>query len=153
VRFAIADFPLFDRIKSGEALVSQDLLSDPAIDDTAKRLLGGLGLRAMAVTPLVARGQWIGVLFALMEQPHPFTAAELNFQRALADQAAIAIDGRRLLAETQRRAERERLIRQITTRIRAASDIQGVLEATAAELAKSMAVPRAIVRLTMGDSA
>jgi len=116
-------------------------------------VLGGLGLRAMAVTPLMARGQWMGVLFALMETAHTFTPSELNFHRALADQTAIAIDSRRLLAETQHRAEREQLIRQITTRIRAAGDIQGVLETTATELARSMRVSRSIVRLTMGDSA
>ena len=153
VRFEIASFPLFDRITSEKALVSQDLLSDPEIDDMAKAVLGGLGLRAMAVTPLVARGQWMGVLFALMETPHTFTPSELNFQRALADQAAVAIDSRRLLAETRQRAEREQLIRQITTRIRAASDIQGVLETTANELARSMGVSRSIVRLTTGNSA
>jgi len=151
VRFEIANFPLFDRITSEEALVSQDLLSDPAIDDMAKAVLGGLGLRAMAITPLVARGQWMGVLFALLETAHTFTPSELNFHRALADQAAVAIDSRRLLAETQQRAEREQLIRQITTRIRAAGDIQGVLETTANELARSMGVSRSIVRLTMGD--
>jgi GAF domain-containing protein len=151
VRFAIADFPLFNRITSEETLVSSDLLADPEIDDMARTVLGGLGLRAMAVTPLVARGQWIGVLFALVEQPHTFTPAEINFQRALADQAAVAIDSRRLFADVQRRAEREALVRQITTRIRAAGDIQGVLETTAAELARSMGVSRAIVRLTMGD--
>jgi len=152
VHFEIASFPLFDRITSEKALVSQDLLSDPEIDDMAKAVLGGLGLRAMAVTPLVARGQWMGVLFALMETAHTFTPSELNFHRALADQAAVAIDSRRLLAETQQRAEREQLIRQITTRIRAAGDIQGVLETTANELARSMGVSRSIVRLTMGDS-
>jgi GAF domain-containing protein len=152
VRFEIASFPLFDRITSEKALVSQDLLSDPAIDDMAKAVLGGLGLRAMAVTPLVARGQWMGVLFALMETAHTFTPSELNFHRALADQAAVAIDSRRLLAETQRRAEREALIRQIATRIRAAGDIQGVLETTATELARSMGVSRSIVRLTTGEN-
>jgi GAF domain-containing protein/HAMP domain-containing protein len=150
-RFEIASFPLFDRITHESALVSQDLLSDPEIDDMAKTVLGGLGLRAMAVTPLVARGQWMGVLFALMETPRAFTPSELNFQRALADQAAVAIDSRRLLAETRQRAEREQLIRQITTRIRAAGDIQGVLETTANELARSMGVSRSIVRLTMGN--
>jgi len=99
----------------------------------------------------VARDQWIGLLFALTEQPHTFTWAELNFHRALADQAAVAIDNRRLLAETQQRAHREALIRQITTRIRAASDVQGVLETTAAELARSLGTSRAIVRLTVGE--
>ena len=149
-RFAIADFQLFDRITDEGTLVSADLLIDPGLDHTAKKVLGGLGLRGMAITPLVARDQWIGLLFALTEQPHTFSWAELNFHRALADQAAVAIDNRRLLAETLQRAHREALIRQITTRIRAASDVQGVLEATAAELARSLGTSRAIVRLTVG---
>jgi hypothetical protein len=55
------------------------------------------------------------------------------------------------LAAVHPRAARAPLVRQITTRIRAAGDIQGVLETTATELARSMGVPRAIVRLTMGD--
>jgi GAF domain-containing protein len=151
VRFEIANFPMFNRITREKAMVSQDLPSDPEIDDMAKAVLGGLGFRAMTVTPLVARGQWIGVLFAMMETPHTFTPSELNFHRALADQTAVAIDSRRLLTETQHRAEREQLIRQITTRIRAAGDIQGVLETTANELARSMGVSRSIVRLTMGN--
>lgn len=150
-RFAIADFSLFDRITDQGTLVSADLLADPGLDDMAKKVVGGLGLRGMAITPLVARDQWIGLLFALTEQPHTFTWAELNFHRALADQAAVAIDNRRLLAETQQRAHREALIRQITTRIRAASDVQGVLQATAAELARSLGTSRAIVRLTVGE--
>jgi len=148
-RFAIADFELFDRITGEGTLVSADLLVDPGLDDMAKKVLGGLGLRGMAITPLVARDQWIGLLFALTEQPHTFTWAELNFHRALADQAAVAIDNRRLLAETLQRAHREALIRQITTRIRAASDVQGVLETTAAELARSLGTSRAIVRLVV----
>ena len=152
VRFALADFPMFVRITRENAMVSSDLVTDPDIDDMAKAVLGGLNFRAMSVTPLVTRDQWIGILFAMMETPHTFALSELNFHRALADQAAVAIDSRRLLAETQHRAEREQLIRQITTRIRAAGDVQGVLETTAAELARSMGVSRSIVRLTTGGN-
>jgi len=151
VRFAIADFPLFDRITAEAALTSSDLLADPQVDESAKMLLGGLGFQAMAIIPLMTRGQWIGMVFIMMEQPHTFTSAEINFYRALADQAAVAIDSRRLLAETQRAAQREALIREITTRIRAAGDIQDILETTAAELARTIGVSRAIVRLAVGD--
>jgi hypothetical protein len=58
----------------------------------------------------------------------------------------------RLLETTQRRAEREQRIRHITTRVRAAGNIQDILETTAAELAQAMGVSRAIVRLTAGDA-
>jgi sensor domain CHASE-containing protein/GAF domain-containing protein len=148
-RFPIASFPFFDRITSSAALVSQDLLADPGIDDMAKQVLGGLGFKAMAVTPLNARGQWIGVLFAMVEQPHIFTQAELDFHHALADQAAVAIDSRRLLAETQRRAQREHQIYEITSRIRRSPDITTILQTTVEELGRALQTDRALVRLAV----
>ncbi len=148
-RLPIASFPLFDRITGSAALVSQDLLADPGVDDMAKQVLGGLGFRAMAITPLSARGQWIGVLFAMVEQPHTFTQAELDFHHALADQAAVAIDSRRLLAETQRRAQREHQIYEITSRIRRAPDITTILQTTVEELGRALQTDRALVRLAV----
>jgi len=148
-RLPIASFPLFDRITSSAALVSQDLLADPGIDDMAKQVLGGLGFKAMAITPLSARGQWIGVLFAMVEQAHKFTEAELDFHRALADQAAVAIDSRRLLAETQRRAQREHQIYEITSRIRRSPDIATILRTTVEELGRALQTDRAMVRLAV----
>jgi sensor domain CHASE-containing protein/GAF domain-containing protein len=148
-RLPIASFPLFDRITGSGALVSQDLLVDPEIDDMAKQVLGGLGFKAMAVTPLSARGQWIGVLFAMVEQPHAFTQAELEFHHALADQAAVAIDSRRLLAETQRRAQREHQIYEITSRIRRSPDITSILKTTVEELGRALQTDRALVRLAV----
>ena len=148
-RLPIAGFPLFDRITSSAALISQDLLADPGIDDMAKQLLGGLGFRAMAITPLSTRGQWIGVLFAMVEQTHTFTQAELDFHHALADQAAVAIDSRRLLAETQRRAQREHQIYEITSRIRRSPDITSILKTTVEELGRALQTDRALVRLAV----
>jgi GAF domain-containing protein len=148
-RFPIASFPFFDRITSSAALVSPDILAGSEIDDTAKKVLGGMGFRAVAMTPLSARGQWMGVLFALIEQPHQFTQAELDFQRALADQAAVAIDSRRLLAETQRRAQREHQIYEITSRIRRSPDIETILRTTVEELGRALQTDRAMVRLAV----
>jgi GAF domain-containing protein len=148
-RFPIASFPFFNRITSSAALVSQDLMADPQIDDMAKQVLGGMGFRAVAITPLSARGQWIGVLFVLVEQPHQFTPAELDFHHALADQAAVAIDSRRLLAETQRRAQREHQIYEITSRIRRSPDIATILRTTVEELGRALHTDRAMVRLAV----
>jgi GAF domain-containing protein len=148
-RLPIASFPLFDRITGSETLVSQDLLVDPEVDDMAKQVLGGLGFKAMAVTPLSARGQWIGVLFAMVEEAHTFTRAELDFHHALADQAAVAIDSRRLLAETRRRAQREHQIYEITSRIRRSPDITSILKTTVEELGRALQTDRALVRLAV----
>jgi len=104
--------------------------------------------------PLGIKGQVIGTV-SVVNRTHQrkFYQRNVDLAMALAGSAATALENVRLLETTQRRAERERLIRQITTRVRAASDIQGVLETTATELAQSMGVSRSIVRLTMGDGA
>jgi GAF domain-containing protein len=69
----------------------------------------------------------------------------------LIDQVGQVIENARLLEETERFAQREQRIHQITTRIRAAGDVQAVLEATTTELAQTLGVSRAIMRLTMSD--
>jgi len=109
---------------------------------------------ALVLVPLGIKGQVIGTV-SVVNRTHQrkFYQRNVDLAMALAGSAATALENVRLLETTQRRAERERLIRQITTRVRAASDIQGVLETTATELAQSMGVSRSIVRLTMGDGA
>ena len=67
------------------------------------------------------------------------------------DQVGQVIENARLLEETERFAQRERRIRQITERIRAASDVPTILRATTTELAQSLGVSRVILRLTMKD--
>jgi GAF domain-containing protein len=85
----------------------------------------------------------------MVEQVHKFTQAELDFHRALADQAAVAIDSRHLLAETQRRAQREHQIYEITSKIRRSPDIATILRTTVEELGRALQTDRAMVRLAI----
>jgi len=107
---------------------------------------------SLIVAPLAIKGQVVGVIsVANRPDQRQFAQHDVELILALAGPAATALENVRLLEATQRRAERERLIRQITTRVRAATDIESVLETTASELAHTLGVPRTIVRLTMGD--
>ncbi|HEX6385420.1 MAG TPA: ATP-binding protein [Anaerolineae bacterium] len=49
------------------------------------------GIQAYAGVPLLAEGEVLGVLYALDEQPRPYTQADLDFMTALASRAALAI--------------------------------------------------------------
>jgi GAF domain-containing protein len=79
--------------------------------------------------------------------PHSFSESEVAFYRTLADQTALTLESHRLLAEAQRRAEREQFIRDITDRVRARSSLEGILQTTVEELSKAMGFPRGFVRL------
>lgn len=137
---------LFETLRPDQPLPVANLIqADINID--ARNLLTTLGYSALLHQPIAVRGRWFGFLTVLYESPHRFTQAETNFYRTLADQAALAIESQRLLSETQRRAEREQLIRQITEKVRATSNLETILQTTVQELSKAMGLPRAFVRL------
>jgi GAF domain-containing protein/HAMP domain-containing protein len=98
--------------------------------------------------PLTLRGQQIGVLELTGTDHADWTEQERTLIEAIATQAALALDGARLFDETQRLAGRERLINEITARIRAANSVQGVLQTAARELAQAMNVPHAVARIS-----
>jgi GAF domain-containing protein len=108
--------------------------------------------RSLAV-PLRVRGETVGEFNVQTEAQRNWTPDDVAFAQALIDQVGQVIENARLLEETERFAQREQRIHQITTRIRAAGSVQAVLEATTTELAQSLGVSRAIMRLTMSDAA
>jgi len=105
------------------------------------------------VIPIGLRGQVIGVLDLQEAGPErEWSQEDLELARAVADQVGLALENARLLAETQRRAERERLVADITTKMRAINDPQTILETAAAELRNALQVKSVQVRLQSVES-
>ena len=103
--------------------------------------------RGLAV-PILLRGQTLGVLG--IEAPadgREWTEEDRALIEAVGEQLAQTLESARLFAETQRRAERERLVGEISARIRASTDIRDILETTAVELGRALGTSRALVRL------
>lgn len=103
--------------------------------------------------PLELRGQTLGTL--VMERGEggpPWTDDEAEAIRAIVQQAALALDGARLFEETQRRAARERLINEITARIRSSVTIEGVLNAAVREIGRATGSGYVEVDLTLAQT-
>jgi PAS domain S-box-containing protein len=101
----------------------------------------------MAV-PITLRGETIGVLG--VEAPgnsHHWTEDDMALIQAVGDQLGQTLETARLFADTQRRAERERLIGEITTKIRASTDMRDILETAAVELGQALGTSRAFVQV------
>ncbi|MFF3014445.1 helix-turn-helix domain-containing protein [Streptomyces sp. NPDC057939] len=81
-----------------------DYQSDPRFRHTGPidRAVGEEELHAILGVPLRLGAKVIGVLFAADRNPREFSAREVALLSSLADHAAIAIDGARLLEETRR---------------------------------------------------
>jgi GAF domain-containing protein/HAMP domain-containing protein len=140
-------FDLSDKLRPGQPFPVNNVAQADDISEDTRRMMTDLGFEAFLHQPIAVRGRWFGLLLILYQSPHPFAKAETDFYRTLADQAALAIEGQRLLAETQRRAEREQLIRQVTDKVHATANLETILQTTVQELSKAMGLPRVFVRL------
>jgi GAF domain-containing protein len=115
----------------------------PGHDDEAA---GTTGL----VVPISLRGQTIGALG--VESPagdRQWTDEDLALIEAVSEQLALTLEAARLFADTERRAERQRLISEITAKVRASTDVRDILETAATELGQALGTSRAVVRLDL----
>ena len=98
--------------------------------------------------PIVLRGQTIGVLG--VEDPageHRWSEDDRAVIEAVSRQLAQALENARLLGETQLRAQRERIIGDITGRVRASMDLDSILQTTVRELGVALGTDRAFIQL------
>jgi GAF domain-containing protein len=108
--------------------------------------------RASLAVPITLRGQTLGVIG--VEGPageRQWTEEDMALIEAVSEQLGQTLETARLFADTQRRAERERLIGEITAKIRASTDMRDILETTAVELGQVLGTSRALVRVGPGE--
>ena len=108
----------------------------------------GMAGESALVVPILLRGQPIGALgFEGTEEGRRWSAGEVALAEAFAEQLALAADNLRLLDETQRRAARERLTGEVTTRVRETLDVETVLKTAAQEVRQALGLPEVVIRL------
>jgi signal transduction histidine kinase/HAMP domain-containing protein len=108
-------------------------------------------IRAWAAVPLVVRDNVIGMLAMAHEQPGGFAARDLELARAVASQAAVAIDNAGLYATSRRQArETEALLRADEELFRSLA-LGTVLQALVDVAVDVLGVDKSIVLLHEGD--
>jgi GAF domain-containing protein len=101
---------------------------------------------------LVAGGQWVGNISAFYQEPTTFPEAEIRRLTALSGQAAVVVQGLRQLGEIQARARREALIREITGKIRASTNLDTILQTTVTEVSRALGTSHGAIRLGTEES-
>ena len=93
--------------------------------------------------PVQLRGLVIGVLrFQKSPQEGTWTRDQITHMETLAEELAQALESARLYRDTQRRAERERLVTSITTKIRSTDDPKVMLQTAVSELKEVLKADR-----------
>lgn len=82
-----------------EPLVIPDLLADPQLPPRRLMRAKKEGVRAFLAVPALSSGKTLGVLSVYMDKATPFTDAQVRLLRAIADQAALAVERAQLYEE------------------------------------------------------
>ncbi|MFZ0548052.1 MAG: GAF domain-containing protein, partial [Candidatus Promineifilaceae bacterium] len=101
--------------------------------------------------PMMVGSQVIGVIgLQSWETPNVYNEQHMRLLTSVAGQAAIAIENARLFDQIQYRARRERILREVTARVRGATDADSVMRTAVREVGRALG-RRTIVYLNQND--
>lgn len=96
--------------------------------------------------PIVLRGQTLGAVEWELPQ-QTFNEDKIELARELASRLAVSMDNARLFQESQRNAERERLVSSIAARLTTQTSIDSILQTAVREVGQALRVPNVSIRL------
>lgn len=94
------------------------------------------------VVPIELRGEVIGSLVVQSQTGNEWNEDQRDLIRAVAERVALSAENARLFEETTQRAERERLVSEITGKIRSHNDPQAMIETAIHELRNALGASR-----------
>jgi GAF domain-containing protein len=109
--------------------------------------------RSELAVPLVYRNELLGVLNVESEMVDAYNENDEEMLGTLGGSLAAIIANARLLEQIRLQAERDRLIYDVTTKIRRSTDIQSIMAATANELSRLTGARHARIQLTPANDA
>lgn len=94
------------------------------------------------VVPIELRGETIGTLVVQSPDGNEMTTDQFDLIKAVAERVALSAENARLFEETTRRAERERMVSDITGKIRSMNDPQAMVQTAIDELRQALGATR-----------
>lgn len=92
--------------------------------------------------PIELRGEIIGMLIVQTPSADALNQDQIDLIKAVAERVALSAENARLFEETTRRAERERLVSDITGKIRSVQDPQTMIQTAMEELRNALGASR-----------
>ncbi len=93
---------------------------------------------SQVIVPIKLRGETIGTLVVQSPSTEALNQSQIDLIKAVAERVALSAENARLFEETTRRAERERLVSDITGKIRSVNDPQSMIQTAMEELRKAL---------------
>ena len=130
------------------SLVVFDVKTSPQVN---QELAARVGAHSAAFVPLLADGRVTAVLAVASEKPRLFTPSETELMQDLANETALALGHASSRDALQAALARERLVGEISRRVRSELDLDAVLSVAVEEVGMALDVSRAFIRLGEPD--
>jgi GAF domain-containing protein len=117
----------------------EDVAADPRLDENGRDFYADANAKSTALLPLRVGESWVG-LFVLIwpGEQKQFSEDDARLYRSISSQLAVVVNGLLLLQQTEARARREQVLREITGRVNAAVDAESILRAAAREIGQTL---------------
>jgi GAF domain-containing protein len=141
------------RIKYGEGITGwvathqRPLRVDDVTKDSRYVQVGG-NVRSELAIPMVYRGELLGVLNVESDQVGAHSENDEELLGTLGGSLAAIIANARLLEQIRQQVDRERLVYEVTSKIRRSTDMQTIMATTASELSKALGARRVKIKLS-----
>ena len=119
----------------------------PAAPNLNRQLTEATNAKSVAFVPLLSEGRVTGVLAAISTTPRLFSTQEMELMVDLANETALALGRTRSDEALQLALDRERLVAEISRRVRSEHDLDAVLQVAVGEVGRAVGVARCFIRL------
>jgi GAF domain-containing protein len=113
----------------------------------------GSNVRSELVVPLSYRGELLGVLNVESDQVGAYNENDEEMLGTLGGSLAAVIANARLIEQVRRQVDRERMLYEITSKIRRSTDMQTIMATTTSELSKALGARRAEIKIDIENEA
>ena len=148
-QYDLAEFPLasLGQLDSDVPIMIGNVATDEQLDVSVRAFLDRLEAAAIVILPLKQNETRFGEIIVRWTMPQTFTAADQRLYVSVVLQTSVAVNNLLLLDQTYYRVRHERDIREITDKLRAAPNLDRLLEIAARELGQRLGVGHTVLEL------
>lgn len=113
----------------------------------------GSNIRSELAIPLSYRGDLLGVLNVESDQTSAYNENDEELLGTLGGSLAAIISNARLIEQVRSQVDHQRLLFEVTSKIRRSTDMQTIMATTAGELSKALGARRAEIKMGLTETA
>ncbi len=144
-RISIDTDETMEMILSGYPVAKMD--ADKEVEHRDQELVKNEGVKSVLTLPILFQDSIIGMLRLLTRDKRTFTADEISFSMALAEQVGIAISNGRMFKEMENQVDFMKEVQEISTLVNSSLELSDVLDTIVERLPNSLGCKGCTLRL------